>query len=754
MILPFRFPTPAWNAHSLHRLAALALGAFVFASLTYVDRARAAPEGKLDSMSLSLNTNPLAGITVIADPKQMKWVSFENTQISLSGGLEVEMKTGRIKKVGVFWGGCNGHNCFEMPGTPLLGSSFGDDMNDKEIDWNITIVFPANTIPVSTTGIAPSPHGDQIIAQCNQALQEGKTIHDEHTFTFLAPVTLGADTRIWKPSSSVGGTPFPGGGQGAVLGQEPLVDVDFSKTFHVSIPVKCEPLPEVEKVLPPFELLAATLHGDPAEYAGACPVGIKLFMSAKSNVKGPFEARVESKTGWKSEKYVYQTTESHADGTWSRHFQDTLTVPVVMPLNQSSGGGAQDAAKGIGNVQMNPKPEEPLFPGKGGIPKMGQVQTGFNPGNLHEDSLRLVVTGNGKTVMTDWWKYKITCDPQKAKIGDGAPSGVQQAVFVQQAFLALLPVAPKDGSKCGVTVSGLIQTNVKNVNVTFRLKNHQDNTTNAQTIKTSHANNIGKFVEYLDFSTSGQGSWVTPGGGWSLPGGGAGSQAGAKTGTLQIVVESPAKFEGNVASYNFTCYDPVPVGLQQPPTVKVDPAIPQVPGSVVGKGNDTTAQPDKQIVPPVPPIVCLGGTVKSGRCLCDGETVVIGGITSGGRTTYRCAAKPREIAKPTKPQPKPKLVCVGGTVRNDACNCQSGFAPVKTGATSFRCQRVAILPPPVVTPKPSVPTRVTTPQIACAGGVVRSNRCMCPGGMRLQNGVCRAAATSAPLRSVTPQRVR
>jgi hypothetical protein len=432
--------------------------------------------------------------------------------------------------------------------------------------------------------------------------------------------------------------------------------------------------------------------------------------------------------------------------------REGLTVPVVMPLNQSSGGGAQDAAKGIGNVHMNPKTEEPLFPGKGGLPKMGQVQTGFNPGNLHEDSLRLVFNGGGKTITTEWWKCKVTCDPQKAKVADGTPTGVQQAVFVQQAFLALLPVAPRDGSKCGVTVSGLIQTNVKNVNVNFRLKNHQGNSTNAQTIKTSHPNNIGKFVEYLDFSTSGQGVWITSGGGWALPGGGAGSQAGPKQGTLQIVVESPATLEGNVANYKFTCHDPAPVGLQHLPTVNVDPAIPRIPGNVVGKGNDQTAQPDKQIVPP---IVCLGGTVKSGKCLCDGETVVIGGITSGGRTTFRCGPRPREVAKPVIVTPKPKLVCSGGSVRNNACVCQTGYAAVRTGATSYRCQRVAVLPPPVVTPKPSVPTRVTTPQIACTGGVVRSNRCVCPGATTLQNGVCKTAARSVPLRSgATPQRAR
>jgi hypothetical protein len=197
-----------------------------------------------------------------------------------------------------------------------------------------------------------------------------------------------------------------------------------------------------------------------------------------------------------------------------------------------------------------------------------------------------------------------------------------------------------------------------------------------------------------------------------MPGSG-GSQAGQKTGTLQIVVESPAKFEGNVASYNFACYDPIPAGLQQPPTVKVDPAIPRIPGDIVGKGNNTTGLPDRQIVSP--------------------------------------AVKP----EPTRVIPQPKLVCSGGSVHNNACVCQPGYAPVKTGTSSFRCNRVAILPPPTVKPKTQTPTRVSPAvSIACAGGVVRSNRCYCPSGKSLRNGVC-VAATSVPLRSTTvPQRTR
>jgi hypothetical protein len=747
MTLPFRFTSPDRRKRFSRPLAALAIGALTFASLAHVDGAHAAPEGTLGEMSVSIGPQGTSAWVRVESEDGKTWTKIKNESLPLGGPITVDMATGRIKAIGIFLGDCDGHQCIEGVAHPMLGSAHLGKFNDvfnttvfpPTVDGKSSFVLETAKLGVSAAGIAVPGFGDAIIARCNAALKNGGSIQQEHTFVHVVPMTLGVDTRTVQILN------FGSLTDNIVLNSsKPLEDVDFAKTVNVELPVICEAVPvppgagapgQVGTQLPPYEVIGATLHGDPAVYAGACPVGIKLFMSAKSNIKGPFEARIESKTGWKSEKYSYQTTESNADGTWSKHFQDTLTVPVMMPLNQSSGGGAQTFGQGIGNVQMNPKNEEPQFPG--GIPKMGDVQTGFNPGNFHEDSLRLVVTGNGKTIMTDWWKYSVTCDPKKAQVADGAPTGVQQSVFVQQAFLALFPVAPRDGSKCGVTVSGLIQTNVKNVNVTFRLKNHQGNSTNAQTIKTSHANNIGKFVEYLDFSTSGQGVWVTPGGGWALPGGGAGSQAGPKQGTLQIVVENPATFEGNVASYNFTCHDPVPVGLQQVPTVKVDPNIPRIPGNVVGKGNDQTAQPDKQIV--APQIVCLGGTVKGGKCLCDGETVVIGGITSGGRTTYRCAAKPREIVRPTKPEPQPKVVCVGGSVRNNACVCQAGFAPQKTGATSFRCQRVAVLPPPLVKPKPTGPD-ARDDAAGCLCGRRRALQQVCVSGRhkfakrRLQDG--------------------
>ncbi len=720
----------------------------------------------MDTLSLALSTQGIFAAVRVESGDGKSWTQIKSDGLSLGGPITVDMKTGRIKAIGIFLGDCDGHQCIEGIAHPLLGSvHFGDEgvygntIYPPEVEGQTSFVLQTSVLGVSTTGIAVPGFGDAIIKRCNAVLKSGGSIHKEHSFTHTVPMTLGADTRSIQSSLSNMGSLT----ETIVLGNKPLEDVDFSKTIQVELPVICESVPltpgagapgQVGTQLPEYKLLGATLHGDPAQYAGACPMQIKLFMSVTSNVPGPFVARVEAKSGWVSTPYNSQTSESAQGGTWSRHFQDSMSVPVMYAVKPSD-GGAKDAAKGIGNVKANPKSEEPIVPP--GLPKgPKQVQAGYNPGNLHEDSLRLVVKSGDQSVTTDWWKYSVTCDPKKAKVTDGAPAGLKQAVFIQQAFLALFPSATKDGAKCGITVSGNIQTNVKNASVMFRLKNHQGNTTNAQTIKTTHANNIGKFVEYLDFSKSGHGSWIVPGGGWSMPGAGAGSQAGKKTGTLQIVVENPATFEGNVASYDFTCYDPVPVGLQQPPTVKVDPKIPRTPGAIIGKGNKTTAQPEKQIVPPV---ICVGGAVRNGQCTCAaGKTPKVAeyAVSGSNAPRWRCEAVSPAVVKP-KPirvTPQLKVVCTGGSVRNDSCVCRAGYAPVKTGTTSYRCQRVAVLPPPVVTPKPSPPTRVIAPAIGCAGGTVRSNVCVCPRGTTLQTGVCRAA-TSVPLRSgATPQRVR
>lgn len=752
------------------RFAGAAAGiVFVLGLAAFVPDASAA-DGNLKNMSMQLIAGGgIPGPLRVVSEDGQSWNAIKSgTELLVQGPVKVEMSTGNIDAFGIYWGECDGNECwqaFDGWKSPLIYSEF-IAAGVKAINKWVLFQFPTSKILVtSPQGIAPSPYGDQIIAQCNATLSNGGDIHQGHSFNFTMPVTLAvdADTGFDLPQAAAGLTQ--------------LNHVDYAKTIDVSVPVTCEPAAQspsassdLGATLPPFEVLAATLHGSPSSYEGACPLELRLFLSAKSNIKGPFEARVEAKSGWKSKKYAFQTTEANPDGTWSRHFQDTLTIPIVLAPNQSGGGGAGAAAQGIGQFgTVQPDPDV-VFPGSGGTPAAsGQVQTGYNPGNLHEDSLRLNVSGGGNTVVSDWWKYRVTCDPDTATFADNIPQTLGQPDVVQQAFLATFPEAPTDGSKCGLSVSGLIQTNVKNATVKFRLRNHQGNMTGWQTVQTNHANNIGQFVEYLDFSSSGQGVWVGPGGGWALPGAGAGSQAGRKAGTLQIVTEQPTVFEGNVASYDFACHDPAPAGLGTARTVKLNPDLPDSSDSLVGR----QAEPDivwvqqrlldlgyrevgkvdgavgrrtRQAILAFKADNGLPQTPEIDAAVMQALLVAPRRKEPAARQTEETAGN-RDTPRPRKivvTPPAPRVSCEGGAVRNGRCACRRGASPVRTGRNRFQCGPVAIDPP--IAPAPLKRAR---PTIACGGGVIRNDRCVCPRGASLRNGVCRLSSA----KRVSPQRV-
>lgn len=88
--------------------------------------------------------------------------------------------------------------------------------------------------------------------------------------------------------------------------------------------------------------------------------------------------------------------------------------------------------------------------------------------------------------------------------------------------------------------------------------------------------------------------------------------------------------------------------------------------------------------------------------------------------------------KPDKPSivvvdpPRPTIGCVNGVVRNGACECQSGYKPVKAGKNAFRCMKTVVIDPPRKPgePKPDQVT-VSQPKISCSGGIVRNGACTC-----------------------------
>ncbi|WP_163270732.1 peptidoglycan-binding domain-containing protein [Chelativorans alearense] len=759
-------------------VSAVACCSLAFATLLPATVADAAPEGTLDRMTMDLSADGIYVGVYVDSADGESWTHIRDTGIQLAGPLEIKMKHGLIKAFAVFLGTCEGHACFETFGTPFLGSAIFGETSPKSIDGTVSFSFPSGLLGGSNSGGIPLvPYGNEIIARCNAGLEEGKSLQNGFGFMHTVEMTLGADTKMWD------GFSFNSSGNGFALGSEPLADVDFSRTFDVALSVTCEAVPgaggpeEISQDLPPYQVVGAALQGAPSVHEGACPVDLELSMSVESNIPGPFEARIEAKSGWKSEKLASQTSEAGANGSWAKHFTANLAIPVERPPEEPSGGAGMDAAAGIGQLgTVEPAPDD-TFPGSGGIPDgPGEVQTGYNPRNLHEDSLRLVATGGGKTVISEWWKYSVTCDPQVGPSVGDLPQSLGQPAFIEQAFLTTFPKAPMDGSQCGMTVVGWIQTNVKNVPVKFRLRNHQGVTTPWQTILTSHANNIGKFLENLDFSTSGEGVWVSEEGGWALPGTGAGSQAGRKAGTLQIVIEQPVAFQSNVASYDFVCQDPAPTAIGTAPTVNLNPDV----------------VPSDDLAGRKPPSTAVDIRWVQQRLLDLGYREV-GGIDGafGRRTRAALLAFKADNGLPPKPEvddetvaalrtatprkiperqgdtaapkraivdPVPKNVaCAGGIVRNGMCACPEGTRAEEVRTNAYRCIREVARPeikgivvqPPV---RKVEPQRVA-PEIACRGGVVRNGACLCPQGSALRNGACRigTAAREAPRRVAPPE---
>ncbi|HEU4781418.1 MAG TPA: hypothetical protein VFS58_16170 [Steroidobacteraceae bacterium] len=150
-------------------------------------------------------------------------------------------------------------------------------------------------------------------------------------------------------------------------------------------------------------------------------------------------------------------------------------------------------------------------------------------------------------------------------------------VHVVQANLSALPKTTANGV-CGLTLSGVIETDAINATVTLFYRNNKGGTTPWRTVKTDHSK-VAFFSDFLDFTkpTGPSMSAAQPAGS-----GGIATNPGKQHNGWYQMVGKNIKFQSNMASFNFDCAKPSPGGITTAP-------------------NKPTVPPNKVVPPATPP---------------------------------------------------------------------------------------------------------------------------------------------------------
>ncbi|MEZ5924950.1 MAG: peptidoglycan-binding domain-containing protein [Hyphomicrobiaceae bacterium] len=134
-------------------------------------------------------------------------------------------------------------------------------------------------------------------------------------------------------------------------------------------------------------------------------------------------------------------------------------------------------------------------------------------------------------------------------------------------------------------------------------------------------------------------------------------------------------------------------------------------------------------------IRCENGDIVNGKCVCGKNDVRV----QFGPNAYRC--KPKNVTD--------AITCVGGRISGSRCLCPQGSRAVISSANAYRC---------VTKDGESVGGGTSgggaTTQIACAGGQVQGNQCVCPKNttrQRLSDRRYRCVANQSGGGGIAPQ---
>lgn len=218
-----------------------------------------------------------------------KWNAIKPGSVNFGAYLNVKTQKhgingGWLDNLHMVLGQCASSSCYGKP--VLLSKGF---YRKKSYVTQNTINVSTKAFPVSTNGIATTPFGDQIVAQCNTKLSAlGPTT--AHEFNYFLKTTLVVDTKRKRDATT---SSEPLHGNAPWFTQLPTsVGVDHSKTASFLVKVKCIPV----------ELETAEDVPDDPNYGSKGP---KVFISTFSHAvtkptqfktckKGRILARIET----------------------------------------------------------------------------------------------------------------------------------------------------------------------------------------------------------------------------------------------------------------------------------------------------------------------------------------------------------------------------------------------------------------------------------------------------------------------------
>jgi hypothetical protein len=173
--------------HARPLLSALA-GAVLLAGTT----SAIAEDAHVNEMTFEVETGWNQAVINVTSSDGLKWDQIVPGQVGYWAHMHVDTRwPGYVEKAGIFLGACENTQCGN--GFPRI---FVEHINHRDYSRQKNSAFSTTDIPVSTTGIAVVPYGDQILSKCNEGHADASQAH-----SFNLPMTLSFTVNTRKDSA-------------------------------------------------------------------------------------------------------------------------------------------------------------------------------------------------------------------------------------------------------------------------------------------------------------------------------------------------------------------------------------------------------------------------------------------------------------------------------------------------------------------------------------------------------------------------